>query len=105
MLYNIIYKLYFCALNKIQDRAEISDYHKSTTLKLKELFSFSIKKSIFEKIGTDLSHTESEKSKHHNDDIKENIAIEEYLTILKHYLLFCTAKDCSVLITFQEIDK
>ena len=39
------------------------------------------------------------------DNLLKNITTRDCLNILRNYLLFCTAKDCSILMAFQEVDK
>lgn len=38
-------------------------------------------------------------------DVLEYFNLDECYEILRNYLLFCTAKDCSILIAFQRIAK
>ncbi|XP_031787755.1 inositol-pentakisphosphate 2-kinase isoform X2 [Nasonia vitripennis] len=64
--------------------------------------------TVEDKISTSTScekNNNKQKSLADSRDFGKNVSIEECLAILKSYLLFCTAKDCSILMAFQEVDK
>jgi hypothetical protein len=40
-----------------------------------------------------------------NQSLLKHITVDDIFNILKNYLLFCTAKDCSIIMAFQEVNK
>ena len=92
----------------MQSTSKTNDLITWQNLQLKDFIGKADEQVLMEQIIFNKENIGISQHKHSQLELankKQELILNYFLKVIKNYLLFCSASDCSILITFQKIDK